>query len=163
MWSHSKFETTTTFFVNWISVSERIWMWLGFLCCFMSYCVLDGCRDLLPSRTGLRGEFLGVPAGLLVHKPGVARPYKHVEVAKHLDKWRRTRKISNKRKHLKWRMTIYKAKVVVGIPTDLLWTCDRENTEKTTLSEEIQRVIAQSLMTAGQTALCFRLCLCHLA
>lgn len=49
-------------------------------------------------------------------------------------------------------MTIYKVKVLVGIPTDLLWTCDRENTEKTTLSEEIQRVIAQSLMTAGQTA-----------
>lgn len=47
--------------------------------------MLDGCRDLLPPRSGLRGELLGVPASLLVHEPGIARPHEHVEVAKHLE------------------------------------------------------------------------------
>lgn len=54
------------------------------LCCFILRWALDGCRDLLPSRSRLRGDFLRVPTGLLVHKPGVACPNKHVEVAKHL-------------------------------------------------------------------------------
>lgn len=62
--------------------------------------MLDGCRDLLPSRSGLRGEFPGVPTGLLVHKPEVARPYKHVEVAKHLAGWRQTKQKTNKKERL---------------------------------------------------------------
>lgn len=62
------------------------------------------------------------------------------------------KKINNTTKRLKLRMTIYEVEVIVGIPTDLLWNCDTENTEKTTLSEEIQSVIAQRLMTASQTA-----------
>ena len=47
--------------------------------------MLDGRWDLLPSGSGLRGELLGVPARLLVHKPGVPSPHEHVEVAKHLE------------------------------------------------------------------------------
>lgn len=46
---------------------------------------LDGCRDLLPSWSGLGGEPPGVPAGLLVHKPGVSSPNQQVEEAKHLE------------------------------------------------------------------------------
>lgn len=47
--------------------------------------MLDGCRNLLPSMPWLGDEFLGVPTSLLVHKPGVAHPHEHVEVAKHLE------------------------------------------------------------------------------
>lgn len=46
---------------------------------------LDGRRDRLSSRSGLGGEFLGVPAGLLVHKPGISSPNEHVEEAEHLE------------------------------------------------------------------------------
>lgn len=46
--------------------------------------VLNGRRDLLPSGSGLGGEFAGVPARLLVHKPGVSGPDQHVEEAEHL-------------------------------------------------------------------------------
>lgn len=45
---------------------------------------LDGRRDLLSPRSRLRGELLGVPAGLLVDEPGIARPNEHVEEAEHL-------------------------------------------------------------------------------
>lgn len=45
---------------------------------------LDWRWDLLSSRYWLGGEFLGVPTGLLVHKPGISRPNEHVEEAKHL-------------------------------------------------------------------------------
>lgn len=60
---------------------------LYFLCACVQCLVagLDGCRDLLPSRSGLGGELPGVPAGLLVHKPGVSSPNQHVEEAKHLE------------------------------------------------------------------------------
>lgn len=54
--------------------------------------MLDGCRDLLPSMARLGGEFLRVPASLLVHKPSVARPHKHAEVAKHLEEKREEKK-----------------------------------------------------------------------
>lgn len=46
---------------------------------------LDGCWDLLSSGSGLGGEFLRVPAGLLVHKPGISSPNEHVEEAEHLE------------------------------------------------------------------------------
>lgn len=46
--------------------------------------VLNCRRDLLSSGSGLGGEFPGVPAGLLVHKPGVSGPDEHVEEAEHL-------------------------------------------------------------------------------
>ena len=68
-----------------------IWV-VFFFCCFtifffffVSSWMLDGRWDLLPSGSGLRGELLGVPARLLVHKPGVPSPHEHVEVAKHLE------------------------------------------------------------------------------
>lgn len=53
--------------------------------CVLCLDELDGRGDVLPSRSWLGREFLRVPTGLLVHKPGVARPHKHVEVAKHLE------------------------------------------------------------------------------
>lgn len=46
-------------------------------------CLLDGSGDVLASRSRLRRDFLRVPACLLVHKPGVASPHEHVQVAKH--------------------------------------------------------------------------------
>lgn len=46
---------------------------------------LDRCRGLLSSGSGLGREFLGVPAGLLVHKPGISSPNEHVEEAKDLE------------------------------------------------------------------------------
>lgn len=45
---------------------------------------LDGRGDLLPPGSGLGGEFPGVPAGLLVHEPGVPGPNEHVEETEHL-------------------------------------------------------------------------------
>lgn len=60
-------------------------LWLLVCACVLQCVLLDGRRDLLPSRSGWGGEFLRVPAGLLVHKPGIACPHKHVEVAKHLE------------------------------------------------------------------------------
>lgn len=74
-----------------ISVSARVFA--RDLCvCVALHCMLDGRRDLLPSRSALRREFLGVPTGLLVHKPCVARPQKHVDVAKHLEERRQKNK-----------------------------------------------------------------------
>lgn len=60
---------------------------LYFLCARVQCLVagLDGCWDLLPSWSGLGGEPPGVPAGLLVHKPGVSSPNQQVEEAKHLE------------------------------------------------------------------------------
>lgn len=47
--------------------------------------VLNCRRDLLSSGSRVGGEFPGVPAGLLVHKPGVSGPDEHVEEAEHLE------------------------------------------------------------------------------
>lgn len=59
---------------------------------FMLQCVLDGRRDLLPCRSRL--EFLRVPTRLLVNKPGIACPHKHVEEAKHLEEQEHGKKYS---------------------------------------------------------------------
>lgn len=50
--------------------------------------VLDSSRDLLstPGPSPLLGSvLLRMPAGLLVHKPGVARPHDKIQVPKHLE------------------------------------------------------------------------------
>lgn len=59
---------------------------------------LDGCRDLLSSGSGLGGEFLGVPAGLLVHKPGIYSPNEHVEEAEHLEE-QHNYQVNKKKRH----------------------------------------------------------------
>lgn len=54
------------------------------VCLCKDFWVLDWCGDLLPSGSGLGSELLGMPARLLVDKPSIGRPHKHVEVAKNL-------------------------------------------------------------------------------